>query len=47
MATGEDNNRFFGGIFQSTGNHLIAWCHDKEGGRVFQTGLEHEAHRFL
>ncbi len=38
-----DDNRWFEGVKQRMGDHPIAWYHNREGGRIFQTALGHEA----
>ncbi len=38
-----DDNRWFEGVNQRMGDHPVAWYHDREGGRIFQTALGHEA----
>ena len=38
-----DDNRWFEGVIQRMGDHPVAWYHDNEGGRFFQTALGHEA----
>jgi len=38
-----DDNRWFEGINQRMGDHPVTWYHEKEGGRIFQTALGHEA----
>ena len=46
-----DDNRGFENVRQRMGDHPVAWCHEKNGGRVFQTALGHEAaayhHEFM
>lgn len=38
-----DDNRWFEGVNQRMGDHPVVWYHEKEGGRIFQTALGHEA----
>lgn len=38
-----DDNRWFEGVIQRMGDHPVAWYDEKEGGRIFQTALGHEA----
>jgi type 1 glutamine amidotransferase len=38
-----DDNRWFEGVQQRMGDHPVAWYHEREGGRVFQTTLGHNA----
>jgi len=41
------DDRWFKGVDMRMGDHPVVWCHENEGGRVFQTALGHspEAYR--
>jgi type 1 glutamine amidotransferase len=41
-----DDNRWFQDVRQRMGDHPVAWYHENEGGRVFQTALGHEAYAY-
>ena len=36
-----DDNQWFPGVKQRMGDHPLVWCHEYEGGRIFQTALGH------
>ena len=36
-----EDDRWFKGINMRMGDHPVVWCHEHEGGRVFQTALGH------
>lgn len=41
-----DDNQWFPGVKQRMGDHPLVWCHEYEGGRVFQTALGHTAESY-
>jgi len=36
-----EDDRWFKGVNMRMGDHPVVWCHENEGGRVFQTALGH------
>jgi type 1 glutamine amidotransferase len=41
-----EDDRWFKGINMRMGDHPVVWCHENEGGRVFQTALGHSAEAY-
>jgi uncharacterized protein len=41
-----DDNQWFPGVKQRMGDHPMVWCHEFEGGRIFQTALGHTAESY-
>jgi type 1 glutamine amidotransferase len=41
-----EDDRWFKGVNMRMGDHPVVWCHENEGGRVFQTALGHSTESY-